>query len=352
MSTVIIPLLWAVLGFTATPPGMAEAYRAGPAADRMVVRVSDPAGATTEVIEVLTVPGRAALVRFGAFRALVSRDFVVVERVDDATRAFVVPVTDSPGRTFREALPLVPVPQVALALDPDPDASLPWPFTDPDAAVDVRVLRSGRLRTIAARLDRGRSVRIRSEPIEGLGPEAFEGWTVDLDGRERVGSVHELATRSPNAGPARAGMKAPPLLLLGTDMAPWTLRSRETGAVAVVLCRGASPGAAAGLGAAWDVAEDEAAPLGYTAVIGVCVEPFEQRLIDQMRALREQWGDNVRWTVSPETTIDRFAPDASAVLVVIDALDTVRAVIPLDGRGDEQDELAGEIRDALSPKKR
>jgi hypothetical protein len=168
--------------------------------------------------------------------------------------------------------------------------------------------------------------------------------------RERVESVRDLL--KPRVGGeedlVRPGDDAPPLLLLGIDMRPWILASRDAGAVALVLCRGETPGASAGFGAALDVSEDEGAPLGYSAVLGVCVEPFDRPLLDYVRELRNRWGRSVKWTVAPERTIDRFAPRADAVLVVIDALDTVRAVIELDDRGSDQSELADEIRAALA----
>ena len=158
-----------------------------------------------------------------------------------------------------------------------------------------------------------------------------------------------LAGAAPLAQTARVrvGDDAPTLLMLSLDMRPWLLGARDSGAAAIVLSRAQTAGTAAGYGAALDVAEGEGAPLGFTPVLCVCGEPFTGSAIDHLAELRRRWGDEVKWTVSRETTIDRFAPESAAVLVVVDALDTVRAIIPLDGRGGEQAAIADEIRAAL-----
>lgn len=326
---------------------LVPAYQRSAAAERVTLRVSDTRGATSEVITVWTDPEHEeATVRFAGLRAFLSRDSLVVERADDRSRAFVAPVEGSPAGTFREHLPGVPAVQIALLFG-QPDEA-PWPLGE--AASDAKVFASpeGRLRFATVDLGQGRratlTVDVAAEEAARLdAPDPDE-----LTTRRLVRSVEALVD-PPGAEPAlvRPGDDAPALLLLGIDLRPWILGSRDAGAVAMVLCRRQTPGAGAGFGAALDVAERDDAPLGYTAVLGVCGEPFDRPIIDHLRDLRDRWGAGVLWTVSPETTIDRFAPDADAVLVVIDALDTVRAVIELDGRGADQPDIEREIVAAL-----
>lgn len=322
-------------------------YRAAPAADRMTVRAWDASGSTTETVTVRTDPGRLAVVEFAGLRAFVTPHVLVVERLGDQRRAFIAPAHNDPAGAFREYLPGVPALQVALAFNQS--GVLPWPFDVPAARTRLSAAADGRFRFASTELGTGRRVTISAESIDPGDPAE---WLVELSGRRRVTSVRDLATpAAPSAldgTTIRVGDDAPTLLLLAIDMQPWILGSRDAGAVAVVLCRAQTPGAAAGYGAALDVAERDDAPLGYTAILGVCGEPFNVPLMDHLRDLRFRWGSRVKWTVSPETTIDLFAPDHDAVLVLIDALDSVRAIIPLDGRGADQSALEAEIVAALA----
>jgi hypothetical protein len=323
---------------------IAPAYQTGCFTERVTLRLSDDLGATTQELIVRGDGGRVVVVEFAELRASMTRKRLAVERVGDPSRVYVAPVRTTPAATFAERLPGVPAIQVALAFG-EPELAC-WPLNEPGGRFRVDESETGRLGLVVAEPEHGERVRLDIEALPATeAPEA-----VAVANRTRVESVRDLLRPSDgrDGGLVRAGDDAPPLLLLGIDMRPWILASRDAGAVALVLCRRETPGASAGFGAALDVSEDDRAPLGYTAALGVCVEPFNQPLLDHLRELRNRWGRWVKWTVAPETTIDRFAPQADAVLIVIDALDTVRTVIELDDRGSDQSQLAREILAALS----
>jgi len=331
----------------ATLESLAPSYQESPAAEVVAVRVSDALGAVTETVAVWTDPDRGtAALRLGPLVAHLTRKTLIVEREGDPSRAFVARALGSPARALAEHLPGVPAPQVALSFG-EPDAPV-WPLAEPGASATLFATPEGRLRFATIDLGSGRRVTLTvdaASPDEAPGPAPAPE---ELATRRLVSSVAVLAEPPPPASRlVRAGDDAPEMLLLGIDMRPWILGSRDAGAVAVVLCRTQTPGAGAGYGAALDVAERDDAPLGFTPILGVCGEPFDRPLLDHLRDLRNKWGSSVMWTVSPETTIDRFAPEDEAVLVVIDALDSVRAVIPLDGRGADQPLLEREIIAAL-----
>jgi len=321
----------------------AAAYQAGPTGERLTVRLSDGAGSVEETLRVWSDPGRVSVIELGGIRAALTRHVVVAVREGDEGRAFVAAAGRDAGEALAQHLPGAPAIPAALAMGGSPGAV--WPLSVAEETVVV-LTSEGRLGLITADLGGGRSVSIR---FEALDPADAPAWEVSLAGRARVGSLERLAVfdEPADTGRVRAGDDAPTLLLLTLEVRPWTLKSRESGAVALTLCRARTPGASAGFGAALDVSEDADAPVGYSAEIGVCGEPFGGEMLSYLREVRDLWGGNVKWTVSPETTIDRFAPGADAALVVIDAFDTVRAIIPLDGRGNEQTAIAREIREAL-----
>lgn len=321
----------------------AAAYRSGPTGEELTVRLTDESGSVEETLRVWSDPGRVSLIELGGIRAALTKHVVVAVREGDGERAFVATAGRDAGEALAEHLAGAPAIPAALAMGGSPGAV--WPLSADDDAV-VSLTSEGRLRLITADLGGGRTVSIR---FRALDPAEAPAWEVSLAGRARVGSLEQLAAFDEPAatGRVRAGDDAPTLLLLTLEVRPWTLKSRESGAVALTLCRGRTPGASAGFGAALDVAEGADAPASFSAEIGVCGEPFGGDMLSYLREVRDLWGGNVKWTVSPETTIDRFAPGADAVLVVIDAFDTVRAIIPLDGRGNEQTAIAGEIRGAL-----
>jgi len=325
---------------------MSLAYRAETTAERVTLRYTDNSGTTAETITVRVKPDWGAVIEFGDLRAFVSEHVLLVTPEHDRQRAFVAPVGGEVGAALAEHLPGLPAWQVVAALEGPGAAARAWPLSSGVSDPLIITGDDGRLRFASVDLGEGRGVRLSVEAIE---PGAAEDWLPDLVGRRRVGDVSALTAPAPLAHKSRVrvGDDAPTLLMLSLDMRPWILSTREAGATAIVLSRAQTAGSAAGFGAALDVAEDEDAPLGFTAVLGVCGEPFSGSAIDHLEELRRRWGDEVKWTVSQETTIDRFAPDSAAVLVVVDALDTVRAIIPLDGRGAEQAVIADEIRAAL-----
>ena len=325
---------------------MTQAYRAETTAERVTLRYTDDSGTTAETITVRVKPNWGAVIEFGDLRAFVSQHVLVVTPEHDRQRAFVAPVGGEVSATLTEHLPGVPAWQVIAALEGPAAAARAWPLASAASEPLIITGDDGRLRFASVDLGGGRGVRLSVEPIE---PGEANDWLPDLVGRRRVGDVTALTAPAPLAhrSKVRVGDDAPTLLLLSLDMRPWTLSARESGATAIVLSRAQTAGAAAGFGAALDVAEDTDAPLGFSPVLGVCGEPFAGSAVDHLEELQRRWGDEVKWTVSQETTIDRFAPESAAVLVVVDALDTVRAIIPLDGRGAEQAAIADEIRAAL-----
>ena len=297
--------------------------------------------------EVLQHQRYTCLIEFGDLRAFLTPHLLIVIHRNDRHRAFVTPVLGSPAQTLAEHLPGVPAIAAILALETASAVENSWPFSQAVAPPVLITSDDNRLTFASVNLGDQRSVSIKAEPIDPGNPAE---WGLDLSGRHRVASAAELAQHTDVVSTERTavGDDAPTLLLLAIDMTPWILSARDDGAVAIVLCRAQTPGAAAGFGAALDVSEDADAPHGYSPILAVCGEPFTGQFMDHLRELRRTWGRRVMWTVSQETTIDLFAPDQNAVLVVIDAFDTVRAIIPLDGRGAEETEIAQEIRAALA----
>lgn len=339
-------LAGSALGASLKFQGISAAYRSEVMADRVTVRYTDDAGTRAETYTVRVNPEGAALIEFGELRAYVTENVLVVTPENDRRRAFVTPVFGSVSQTLAEHLPGVPAWQAIALLDDADAAEKAWPLDRAASTPVVITGDKGRLRFASVDLGEGRGVRLSVEAVEPGDPSE---WIDDLRGRRRVRDVASLTAPAtiPHTDAVRIGDEAPSLLLLTLESAPWILEARDAGAVALVLCREQTPGAAAGYGAALDVAEDKDAPLGFTAAIGVCTPPFEGRSAAHLEELRRRWGESVLWSVSTETTIDRFAPGAKAVLVVIDAFDSVRAIVPLDGRGGDQGELAEEIRGAL-----
>lgn len=328
---------------------MGAAYAAETTAERVTVRYTDRAGTTTETVTVRVKPKWGAVIELGELRAFISQNILVVTPESDSARAFIAPVGGDLAGALQEHLPGAPALQAVAALQGADAIGKAWPLS---AAVSPPLLVTGddgRLRLASVDLGEGREVRL---SVEAIDPGEAAEWVVDLSGRRRVSDVASLTSPTPLAHTARirVGDDAPTLLMLGLDMRPWVLSAREGGAAAIVLCRSQTAGVAAGYGAALDVAEGAEAPLGFTPVLGVCGEPFEGRAVDHLAELERRWGPEVKWTVSQDTTIDRFDPKAEAVLVVIDAFDSVRAIVPLDGRGGDQAEIANEIRAALRAK--
>ena len=56
------------------------------------------------------------------------------------------------------------------------------------------------------------------------------------------------------------------------------------------------------------------------------------------------------WASSPESTIERFAPGAAAVCVIVRADNSLAGIIVLDGRARERDALRADFVKALTPK--
>jgi 2-amino-4-hydroxy-6-hydroxymethyldihydropteridine diphosphokinase len=69
--------------------------------------------------------------------------------------------------------------------------------------------------------------------------------------------------------------------------------------------------------------------------------------IDTLNAIDEQFAPAIRWSADPATTIDQFAPDANAVLVLTDADQQVLLIHTLEGDQIDTKSLLGRIAKLL-----
>lgn len=338
-------------------------------------------------------PARA-VIELGSLKAFLEHGAVTVTHEADPGAAMVTAVPGPPSPAALAAvLPPVPWPQLALVDESDPDFTNPTPYTrgvrwldalldpstnPPTATVTGRSqtgpitmtihAETGRLLRLSAQIaaDPPTMLDISVTPVDAVDPAA---WGLPADGRQQVGSLNQLGSRT--RALVRPGDLAPEITLLGPDLEQWSLSAamiatERPRAVAVLLFR--LPDEASELA---DVLDDAA--VGRDALRAAASGPDElssaagavmnlgsftrggfETLAREWAALREpaRLGvDELRWTSSAQQTIDRLAPGSNAVLVVVGADRRVRAVVRLDGLADDDAAaaaIAGTVREAIA----
>ncbi|MBC7771618.1 MAG: hypothetical protein H7210_03910 [Pyrinomonadaceae bacterium] len=274
----------------------------------------------------------------------------------------------------------------------------------PGKATLVTDFRTGRLKRFTAEIDAGRlelDVKIKPES-----PLAREKWGITQTGRRSVSSLADLG---PRPGDAAASRVVPEMLLQTLDGLAWdfhdALRTsppppsslpagagtavkndrlvlllvRERAAFLPVpaaapdqlAVRGGSefvnPDAEAGLAAITAVvkqiagkSQPKAGPgaaghvTGDPSMIGLITSRVvlvptktDDKTREKVAGGAKVWGDSIVWSASPASTIDRFAPGAEAVIVVVRAPQSLCGVIRLDGRKGEAKAIEQELHEAI-----
>lgn len=303
-------------------------------------------------------------------------------------------------------LPPLPLPQLELATTPRAGGfRAPTPYTSgitwsealaqatvrphtmtltgsgPASTVTVTAhLGSARLIRISATI-RGRdgetAMELACRPLEPGDPAT---WAPSIDGREPVRSLTELRPTPAKAqGQIVPGEVVPELSFSRPDLSAWTLSSALGGApgmeesarpLALVLFRHAGgesrlKDAVAGStalrsirsGAAHPQPDPEPPAFGTAAAIVIELGEFSREKWDS--AARE-WAASIPgdaqppagellWAPSAAQTIDRFLPDAGAIIVVIGPDRVLRGAVRLDGRSSDAASIAAELRALLRP---
>jgi len=338
---------------------IAEAYRDGPLADRVSLSVGngDHAGGAAEIIVHID-PDGAVLLEMGALTLWAGEE--MVEGVVESNRGayFAAPRAGRPiHHVLWRHLPWTPLPQPGLAFDSAPQAPDVLPFAgpfswetgqvdddgslfaahgeSPQAAVTlIADVETARLRR-AAVMRRGdaRTDRLRVEPIDPGDPSQ---WRPDTSGRRAVSTLADLALIEPEIDP---GDPAPEILLLTLDGRPWRLSEAAGDPAALLLFRADTPGAGAGREALERLAERHPTLVARWAVV---LDQRDRSLFQRRDALAEEWGPELLWTVAHESTIDPFAPNSGAAILLVDAAGVVQGALPLDDRAGDVDELTEE----------
>jgi len=237
--------------------------------------------------------------------------------------------------------------------------------------------RTGRVRrfeTIVRQATGDVRLTIESRPID---PGEPVSWANASATRTRVASLAELRS-APNGAAARAGDRTQDLMLSCMGGTGWSMHGTVRRAqaappgsrapVAVVLLFRASVDEAVFL------ESERCARVGLEAIRALVGSSpaMAARVITRSAVvitpadwtpewpgyLYERWGsgivgggagldaDQLCWTISPGSSIDRYAPASKAAILVVDHQLVLRGVIPLDGDGDAIGNL---LREAIPP---
>ncbi len=372
-----------------------DAYRAQPVMER--VTVAHTSGGVTRRATVtlrLLAPSPAS-----PRRALLALDRLRVAIIGDE----LIAAADRPGgpvwrETLRAgepaadlgALPGVPFPQVAWALDEafDP-ALLPRPIgrvrwarvTTPDrAAVGVEGegesgsvsitldARTMRLRSLRASI-RGGEIALAIYPREADNPAA---WGIDAAGRAPAASPAELLAGVAHRSPAAPARKLGPVSLVTGDLAPWSIRDalkrpdqpgaspRPTPIVFVRVNGAGEPGEqgerdARAVLAALDAPADAGRPRDLSEPIVVGVFGAEALDPEKLAANAASWGARTRdaggalpgivFCSSGWGVVEAICPAARVALVIVDGDLTVRASSAFDDLATEGDVVRALVDD-------
>jgi hypothetical protein len=303
-------------------------------------------------------------------------------------------------------LPPLPLPQLELATTPRASGfHAPTPYTTgitwsealaqatvrphtmtltgsgPTSTVTVAAhLASARLIRISATI-RGRdgetAMELACRPLEPGDPAT---WALPIDGREPVRSLTELRPTAAKAqGQIAPGEVVPEMSFSRPDLSAWTLSSALGGApgteesakpLALILFRhtagesrlkdaiaGSSALRSIRSGAGHTQPDPETPAFGTAAAIIIELGEFSREKWD---GAGQEWavaapGDappptgELLWAPSAAQTIDRFLPEAGAVIVVIGPDRVLRGTVRLDGRASDATAIAAELRALLRP---
>lgn len=328
---------------------LAHAYAARPIDERIDIRVTINDASREESIYVQMLPDSNYALQLGDINLWTEKDrFLAVHRNNAATYFSASrPEGRAQWGVLESILPPLLTPQLSLVHGIEKGFSAPisytrgivWKSCETDETVNPPVVRMKgegeavtvdliadqnltRMLRMIVRMESRRTridMTFHQEP-QGLEPPKLG---IDLADRTAVESITDLA---PASGDLRPGVVLPDLVLqtpANTTAAP------ITGPCVLALIRNNAENPTSWL----DAAQRHARARGYIAAVPIIVftlgeasTQFTEKLDAWTLALAP---DPVRYSLSPATTIDRFATGHAGVLVVIDAQNTIKAVVPL-----------------------
>ncbi len=257
---------------------------------------------------------------------------------------------DGPLPLLEATLPPLPVPQLWLGLTPPGEQlrsltkyarSIRWTGAElrDTGREQLALLRgeadrsvleieadpsSGRLRRVSFTLDQGSAridLTVTNRPIDASAPIGR-----DVSRRERVNTLEELR---PRIGDLRIGDVLPEMILPGALEADGVAHIQGPGVI-VLFRRWGSPAASAAEAARRFTAADPRRVFWPVFVI----DPIEPRALGRTVDVRSAVGGGAVFkSLSPATTIDRFAEQASCVSVAIDSRGVIRLIETLERTG-------------------
>jgi hypothetical protein len=306
--------------------------------------------------------------------------------------------------SLADLIPPVPLPQLALAAgrgafnSPTPyTPSVSWTSAQVESLVHVRSLvlngsNPNSTVTVWANPDTGRLTRLTATvrkhdsestvelAIHPVDPGDPASWAIKTEGRERAASLADLRSAAPRPAPEIAiGQPVPDLSFSKPDLTKWSLHAALADAVKEAAAGAPSPpvilvlfrsppqadkaeaiarDAKAGLAALRTAATSTdlsrlAHPLTAAAVV-IELADFNQ---DRWQEIARDWAagsnprvgaDDLLWASSGAQTIDRLAPGAQAVVIVVAPDRNLRAAIRLDGRAGDTGGLLQDLNAALA----
>lgn len=378
------------------------AYRR-PCAEEVTVRVRGPQGEraadsfTLRLAPVENGAPVAALLELGPLRVLARQQQVTVINTASPGRYVTAAVAGcATPLALARLLPPVPTPQLAFACG---DAHAPTPYTPavvwtgatidssesppvgvltgagPHASVVARInATSGRLQRFVAIVQGDDGPTTIELTVRPLPPTPVDSWLPDLTAWTRVSELRELSV-PPRREPLAVGMLVPDLPLLKPDMTPWPgpQHAAVPGSLVILLFRW-SPERDGGIPAeAWLArdaieaarrtprpADDRSSPPPVHAVAALAMD-LSAYSPERMASARQAWSGqagaddrlpassgshdlvDLLWASSPANSIDRFAPDATVVLVVLAPDRRLRGVIVVDRQVHDGPALARQL---------
>lgn len=406
----MLPLMFAALLALAQPEGAGDApqaaltpelviaearraYRAGPVAELLTVRLETGPARSRSASLIVRLDARApdgpplfrleldpdsthSLEVFAGDGALTARN------TDNENDRWTHPIADQGLDAILSNLPPLPVPTLQLALgdpafhNPTPySPNTAWHFVEevsagPLAGAPHLVLRgqstagqaeasfdsgSLRLREFRAELPGGRTLEIEFEPLDPGDPAA---WRIPSEGRRQVASLTELAVAR---SPLSPGQFVPNLTFASLNGDGWSLHEAldslpsaipgaPRAALALIMFKvPADPVSLATSEASARLAlrAVEQVPLQAATIPVHLIAAVELAAFgDQRDGLAQRWGPSPPSWATPASSINRFNPDARAILALIAPDRRLLAAIPLDDQTDAQ-AIADRITEAV-----
>lgn len=329
---------------------LAHAYAEAPVDERIDIRVTIGDSSREESIGVQMLPDSNYALQLGDITLWTDKDqFLAVHRLNAGTYFSASrPEGRAQWGVLESLVPPLLAPQLALVHGIEKGFGAPTGYTrniawktcqidetvnppmvrlhgeGPDATVDV-IADQGLTRMLRV-IVRMESRRTRIDMSFDRSPAGLDApkLGVDIDGRTRVESITELA---PKAGDLQVGSKLPDFVLESTDN---SRLERLAGPGVLVIFRNNAENPTGWIGAAQRHAAARSYPGVFPVVVftlGEASKAFSEKLNAWSLALAPA---PVRYSISPATTIDRLAPGSAGVLVVIDATQTIKAIVPVN----------------------